>query len=43
MLTILLTYQDGSVSTVKVYDNSQLMDIASFHDAVDAEIVKYQP
>lgn len=43
MLTILLTYQDGSVSTIKVYDNSQLMDIASFHDAESAEIIAYAP
>lgn len=43
MLTVLLTYANGSSRTIKVYDNSQLMDIASFHDADTAEIVSYQP
>ncbi len=43
MLTILLTYADGSSRTISVYDNSQLMDVASFHDAESAEIVSYCP
>lgn len=43
MLTILLTYQDGSSRTISVYDNSQLMDVASFHDVESAEIVAYAP
>ncbi len=41
MLTILLTYADGSSRTISVHDNSQLMDVASFHDAESAEIVSY--
>jgi hypothetical protein len=43
MLTILLTYADGSSRTISVHDNSQLMDVASLHDAESAEIVSYCP
>lgn len=42
MLTVYLTYKDGSSQTVKVYAQSQFLDLADFYEAESAEIISYE-